>query len=105
MQARAQMLRKVAFRFLVIISMSWLYPNPAGATDFKHGFPVGNWGNGIRPYVRVSAEDGRLSAVFSVVTTTPRSTIDKTDENRAQDSASDSRNAGDRHSTTMYYGP
>ena len=57
------MLRKTALRFLVLIAMSWLFPHTAGALDFSNGFPVGNWGNGIRPHVRVSAQDGRLSAI------------------------------------------
>ena len=63
------MLRKIAIRFLFLAATSMLAPNPAGALDFTNGFPVGNWGNGVRPYVRVSSQDGRLSAIFSVVIT------------------------------------
>lgn len=63
------MLRKIVLRFLFLAATSLLFPNPAGALDFSNGFPVGDWGNGVRPCVRVSAQDGRLSAIFSVVIT------------------------------------
>ena len=99
------MLRKTALRFLVLISTSLLFPHAAGALDFSNGFPVGNWGNGIRPYVRVSAQDGRLSAIFSVVITTPRSAIGNSREYRSTDSEDEGRGTEDRNNLLLDFGP
>ncbi len=98
------MLRKVAFRFLVVIAMFWLFPHPAGALDFSNGFPVGDWGNGIRPHVRVSAQDGRLSAIFSVVIT-PGIAGGSSRDYRPSDSREDARETQDRRIPVVDYGP
>lgn len=98
------MLRKVALRFLVLIATSWLFPHPAGALDLGNGFPVGNWGNGVRPYVRVSAQDGRLSAIFAVVIT-PGAAVSYSRDYRSSDSRDDAREFQDRGNPPVDYGP
>ena len=99
------MLRKSVLRFLAVIAMSWLFPHAAAALDFSNGFPVGDWGNGIRPCVRVSAQDGRLSAIFSVVITNPGSVLGNSGGYRPADSQDDGRGTADRKNTTLDFGP
>lgn len=77
---------KVVYRLLVLVVSSWLFPSPAGATDFGSGFAVGQWGNRVQPCVQVTSQYDRVTAFVYVVISTSRAALKTREENRTHES-------------------